>query len=125
MLVIFCQTSNLFMKDFLFQAVYADSIDNSPDVKSNINISGGGRGISFDSFLHNINNQIITPLIYLLFTLALIYFLYGVFLFIKNADSPDKRSEGAKSMIWGIVGLFIMLSVKGIINLILRTIGAI
>jgi hypothetical protein len=48
-----------------------------------------------------------------------------VFLFVKNAESPDKRSEGAQNMIWGIIGLFIMLSVKGIINLILRTVGAI
>lgn len=85
--------------------------------------SGTGNGISFDQFLSNINKQILTPLIYLLFALATVYFLYGVFVFIKNADSPDKRSEGAKSMMWGIVGLFIMVSVKGIINLILRTIG--
>jgi hypothetical protein len=111
------------MKDFLFQTVYANSIDNSPTVNSAAN--GGGRGISFDSFLSNINDQIVTPIIYLLFALATVYFLYGVYLFVKNAESPDKRSEGAQSMIWGIIGLFIMLSVKGIINLILRTVGAI
>jgi len=111
------------MKDFLFQTVYAQGIKGSPTTANNS--VGGGRGISFDSFLHNINDQIITPIIYLLFALATVYFLYGVFQFVRNAESPDKRSEGAKSMIWGIVGLFIMLSVKGIINLILRTIGAI
>ncbi len=111
------------MKDFLFQTVYAQAPGDSPVTKSSVGSSG--RGISFDSFFTNINDQIITPIIYLLFALAAIYFLYGVFLFVKNAESPDKRSEGAKSMIWGIVGLFIMLSVKGIINLILRTIGAI
>jgi hypothetical protein len=95
-------------------------------------VIGGGaklvsssKGISFDQFLYNINSQILNPIIYFLFSLATIYFLYGVFVFIKNADSPDKRSEGAKSMMWGIIGLFIMLSVKGIINLILRTIGVV
>jgi Na+/H+ antiporter NhaC len=83
------------------------------------------KGISFEHFFANINDQIITPLIYLIFTLALLYFLYNVFVYIQNAESPDKRIEGAKGMMWGIIGLFIMLSVKGIINLILRTIGAI
>ena len=52
-------------------------------------------------------------------------YTYGVLIFIKNAESPEKRAEGAKSILWGIVGMFIMVSVKGIINIILSTIGAI
>lgn len=98
------------MIDFLFPKVYAQ---------------GSGKGVSFDKFLSNINDQIVTPLIYLLFALATAYFIYGVLVFIKNAESPEKRLDGQKSMLWGVVGIFIMISVKGIINLILRTIGAI
>jgi hypothetical protein len=104
------------MKDFLFQKVYAGAV---------IPNASGGRGISFDRFFSNIKDQIITPIIYLLFTLAMVYFLYGVFVFVKNAENPDKRSEGAKGILWGIIGMFIMISVWGIINIILSSIGAI
>ena len=106
------------MSNFLFTKVFAE------ENKFNSNVTGGNRSISFDEFFSNVNEQIITPIIYLLFSLAIVYFLYGVYVFIKNAESPEKRSEGAKSIIWGIIGMFIMISVKGIINLILGTIGA-
>ena len=104
------------MKDFLFPEVYARAV---------VPNASGGRGISFDQFFTNIKSQIITPIIYLLFALAMVYFLYGVFLFVKNAENPDKRSEGAKGILWGIIGMFIMISVWGIVNLILNSIGAI
>lgn len=32
----------------------------------------------FDSFLKNVNNEIVNPLIKLLFALAVVYFLWGV-----------------------------------------------
>ncbi len=78
---------------------------------------------SFDTHLTNIQNNILTPIIYLLFALAILYFMWGVMIFIRNADSPEKREEGFQHMIWGLVGLFIMLSVKGIIGIILATLG--
>lgn len=104
--------------DFLFPKAYAE-VGVTPGINT------GSGAVSFDRLLSNINSQIVTPLIYLMFALALIYFLYGVFVFIKNADSPEKREEGGKSILWGVIGMFIMLSVKGIINLVLGTIGAI
>ena len=55
--------------------------------------------------------------------LAVVYFVWGVMQFIKNSDNPEKRGEGYQHMIWGIVGLFIMVSAKGIINIILSTMG--
>ncbi len=77
----------------------------------------------FDTLFTNIINNILTPLLYLMFAIAVIYFLYGVFIFIKNADNEEKRKEGINHMIWGIVGIFIMISAKGIINIIKATLG--
>jgi len=109
--------------DFLISKVYAYIASNG--TMSSISSSGGGgsSSTSFDTLFANINNEIITPIIYLLFALAIIYFLWGVFVFIKNADSAEKRADGYQHMIWGIVGIFIMASAKGIINLILSSIG--
>ena len=70
-------------------------------------------------FLNKVNAVILNPIITLAFVIATIYFLYGIVVFI-NADAKDKeKARGA--ILWGIVGMFIMVSVYGIINLVLKT----
>jgi hypothetical protein len=53
----------------------------------------------------------------------MVYFLWGGFLFIRGADSEEDRNVGRRHMIYGIIGMFIMLSVFGIINILLGTFG--
>jgi succinate dehydrogenase/fumarate reductase cytochrome b subunit len=77
----------------------------------------------FNSYLNKIITNIVQPIIYLLMAAAVVYFAYGMVVFIKNADNQEKRKEGYDHMIWGIIGIFIMVSAKGIINLILSTMG--
>jgi len=54
---------------------------------------------------------IINPLISLMFAFAVVYFLWGVFKYIRAADSPADRETGRKHIIWGILGIFIMTAV--------------
>ncbi len=77
----------------------------------------------FDSFLIKVDNLIINPLISLLFALAVAYFLFGVFEFLMNQENEDERTNGKKHMIWGIVGITIMMGVWGILSLIVNTLG--
>lgn len=106
---------NLHIMDFLIPKVYAAVGAES---------SAGSTGsVAFNHLLQNILTNIVHPIIYLIMASALIYFLWGVVVFIQNADNADKREDGYKHMIWGIVGLFIMLSASGIINIIASTIG--
>jgi succinate dehydrogenase/fumarate reductase cytochrome b subunit len=76
-----------------------------------------------ESLIARISDVIITPIIFLLFALALVYFLYGVMIFIANADQPEMRKTGAKHMIWGVIGMFVMFGVKGILLLIISSFG--
>ncbi|MFA6523917.1 MAG: hypothetical protein WC264_01335 [Candidatus Paceibacterota bacterium] len=76
---------------------------------------------SVDSVISKINTLIINPLIILLFALALMYFLYGVFEFLSNGDNEEKKTTGKKHMIWGIVGLTVMMGVWFILGVILDT----
>src|SRR3989344_4823565 len=78
---------------------------------------------SLDSFLVKVNTQIINPLIGFLFALAIAFFLYGVFSFIMNQSNEEKKTSGKQHMIWGILGIAIMLSVWGIMNIILSTLN--
>ena len=78
--------------------------------------------LTTDQLLSNILANIINPLITVMMGVAVVYFLWGVFQFVRNAESPDKRKEGGMHMLWGIIGLFVMISAYGILNLILGTI---
>lgn len=73
--------------------------------------------------LDNIIEQIVNPLIYLLVGLAVIYFLYGVFNFVRNAENSEKRAEGAKHILWGVIGIAIIFSVFAFVRVIQNTIG--
>lgn len=76
-----------------------------------------------DTFLTNANRLIINPLIYLLFGIALVFFLYGVLQFIANADNEEKRMTGRNHMLWGIIGLGIMMGVWAILQIVINTLG--
>ena len=73
--------------------------------------------------LDRINEFVINPIIGLLFALALVVFLYGVVEFIAGADSEEKQTTGRQHMIWGVIGIFIMVSVFGVLNVVCNTIN--
>ncbi len=72
-------------------------------------------------FIHKVNSVIINPLIRLVFLVALVVFIWGVFGYVKNGDSEEARSSGRRHMIWGVFGMFIMISVFAIMAFILNT----
>jgi len=69
----------------------------------------------------SVNKLIVNPLITLLFALALAYFLYGVFQFIANQENEEKKTSGKSHMLWGIIGITIMMAVWTILGLIINT----
>ena len=78
---------------------------------------------SIGTLVKSINRVILNPLIVFLFALALAYFLYGVMQFIINPGNEEIRKTGKSHMMWGVVGMVIMVSVFGIMQLILNTLG--
>lgn len=76
-----------------------------------------------DEFIGNVNRLIINPIIVFLFALAIVFFLYGILEFILNLDNEEKRTAGKQHMVWGVIGLTIMMSVFWILNLIIDTFG--
>ena len=73
------------------------------------------------TFLGKVAQVILNPLIVLGFAIALLYFFYGVFTFVLNAGDEKGRELGKRSIVWGLVGMFIMVSVFGIVRVILKT----
>src|SRR3989344_4172162 len=60
-------------------------------------------------------------LIPLAFTLALLFFFYGVAMYIWSAGSDKEGSK--KIMTWGVVALFVMASVWGLVNFLGSAVG--
>lgn len=73
--------------------------------------------------LDKIKTQILNPVILLFFAAAFFYFAYGVVEFIRNADNAEGRETGGRHILWGVIGMFIMVSAFGIMNLICSSIG--
>jgi uncharacterized membrane protein YidH (DUF202 family) len=78
---------------------------------------------SLDSFITNVDNTIINPLILFLFALAVVYFLYGVLEFLMNQENEEKKTSGKSHMLWGVVGITIMLGVWTILGMVINTFG--
>jgi succinate dehydrogenase/fumarate reductase cytochrome b subunit len=76
-----------------------------------------------NGFIGKVDTMIINPLILLLFALAIVYFLFGVFQFLMNQENEEKKTSGKSHMLWGIVGIVIMLGVWTILGMILNTFG--
>ena len=79
--------------------------------------------MTINSLLGKINEFILNPIIILLFVVALLVFFWCLVEFIYKACSEDGRETGKRNMIWGIVGMVVMVSVYGIIRLVLNTFG--
>ena len=77
--------------------------------------------IGFIGLLISIINRALIPLI---FAVAFLLFLWGVLqFFFLNGENEEKRKEGRKFIIAGIIGFFIMMSIWGIVNILLGTFG--
>lgn len=75
------------------------------------------------SFLARLEAAIIGPLITLLIATALLVFLWGMFEYVRNAENDEKRKKGREHMLWGIVGLLVMVSALAIIRIVAGTFG--
>jgi len=77
-----------------------------------------------NDFVGKISSFINSTLIPLLFGIALLVFLWGIFYyFILGGGDEDKREEGKKLMLYAIIGFVVMVSVFGIVNMIANGLG--
>lgn len=70
-------------------------------------------------FADTLANGVVTSVGYLMFTLAIVGFLWGMVQFIwaaRQGDGGKGVKEGKQFMLWGLIALFVMFSVWGIIT---------
>jgi hypothetical protein len=67
--------------------------------------------------------NIINALVPIVVALALLYFFWGLARYILSAGDDGGKSEARMQMIWGIIALFVIVSVWGIVGLLGDTLG--
>ena len=56
-----------------------------------------------------------------LLAVAVFVIAWGIFKFILNAGDEAARASGRSLILWGVVGVFLMLSIWGLVNILANT----
>jgi hypothetical protein len=81
-------------------------------------------GTNFQGLLGFATCVIDSAVIPLIFTIAVLAFIWGVVnFFIINSDEEAKRAQGKQFMIWGIIAIAVMLCVWGLAGILGNTFG--
>ena len=67
--------------------------------------------------------QLINQIIPILLIIGTIVFLWGVIMFLTAGADEEKRAGARSLMIYGLIGLFVMVAVWGIVNVLVGFFG--
>jgi len=67
---------------------------------------------------------LVNPLIQLLLVSAVAYFIWGLVRYFISKNKGEDTNQYSRHLVWGIVGLTVMLGVFGIMRLIITTVDA-
>ncbi len=65
--------------------------------------------------------DVINQLVRLVVVLALLFFLYNIFRMVFAGGNEESRKEAKTFMVYGIIALFVMVSVWGLVNILTST----
>ncbi|MEK7585031.1 MAG: hypothetical protein AAB455_00745 [Patescibacteria group bacterium] len=75
----------------------------------------------FKSLISTTTTKVLNPLVGIIMTLALIYFFWGVVKYLQSTGDDTKRKEGIGMMTYGVIALFVMVSLWGLVNVLKST----
>ncbi len=95
-------------------------------------VNPGGSPKSYDSSedgdkittfggLLNAINRLLNASVPFLIGLAVFVVIYGIFGYISHSGDEEKRAEARQFIIWGVIFIFAMISIWGLINLLSNT----
>lgn len=78
---------------------------------------------SIGNIFNYMSCTLIKSVVPFLFTLATAAFIWGIIQYFLNPDNEEKRKAGKSYIIWGLVSLFVMVAMWGLVGLIGNTFG--
>ena len=77
---------------------------------------------TFQSILTTIGT-LLGYLIPILMVIATIVFIWGIISYILSAGSDERKKEAKNLIIWGLIGLFVIVAMWGLVTVIGSTFG--
>ncbi len=75
------------------------------------------------SLVSRVEDAILFPLLSFMLTVAFLYFLWGAYEFVANAESDSGRDTGKQHMLYGIIGMVVMVSALALLRIVAGTFG--
>lgn len=75
------------------------------------------------ALLDKLITYVVNPAILLVFAAGFMVFMYGLLEFMWNLNSGEASREGKQHLVYGLLGMLIMVSVYGILKIIDDTFG--
>lgn len=81
--------------------------------------------MGIEQFANKLSDVIINPILALLFAAGLLVFVWGVVEFLagQNGIGEGAGQKGKMHMLWGLIGMFIMVAAYAILKLIANTLN--
>jgi len=89
--------------------------DNLTDAGDN-----NGEITSIQGLLSRIN-ALLNTIVPFIVGLAVFVIIWGVFQYVTRAGDEEKRAEAKLFVVWGVVFVFIMVSIWGLVNILVNT----
>src|SRR3989344_5081203 len=65
--------------------------------------------------------EFLNSVIPLIIGLAFLYFLWGVYTYVVRSASEEDKEKSRNTIIYGVIGLFVMLAAWGLVNVLINT----
>lgn len=108
-------TSQSQNKEYKSTTVTNQNVDAPQSCDTNLDTFG-----DFLGFGTCLINRFLLPI---LIVLALVIFFFGVAQYVLNGENTEERAKGRQFMLWGVLALFVLVSIWGIIKLLSVTFG--
>lgn len=79
--------------------------------------------IAAKEIVKKIEEVILFPLMTLMMAVALLVFLWGMYQYVYNAEEQSARATARTHMMYGIIGLVVMVSAYAILKIAAMTFG--
>jgi uncharacterized membrane-anchored protein len=97
--------------------VYADDLEGAV---SSCPSAGGIENLT--DLINFVTCTLMRAVVPLLVALAVVGFVYGIIQYFLYPDNEEKRKAGKSFMLWGLITLFVMVSIWGLVSIFSTTI---
>ena len=83
----------------------------------------GGSINTLKDIIDYVTCLIVKSIVPLLFVGALGFFVWGMIQYFLNPNSAKDRASGRQYMVWALIGMFVLFSIAGLVEILRNTFG--